>query len=176
MGGVERGIAVSASIQICGTPIRVNQLKKEEMGGNKPNVITRYPASASSQSRSRATQHGVPMPCTKTTLRPVSAPHSYTRIVPYGVSTQRAPGYRSGGYGSRAISALLSCARSVRGDGAVVGPWGVGRRRRYSPVAAASVVPRTAWWKGHLRREAMVVAGWQGGGDVVGVGLWCRKG
>lgn len=40
-------------------------------------------------------------------------------------------------------------------------------------MAAASVVPRTAWWKGHLRsgrREAMVVAGWQGSGVLWGWG------
>lgn len=40
-------------------------------------------------------------------------------------------------------------------------------------MAAASVVPRTAWWKGHLRsgrREAMVVAGWQESGVLSGRG------
>lgn len=96
------------------------------------------------------------------TLRPPGVPHSYTRITPYGVSTQRAPGNRSGGYGSSAISAVLSCARSVRGEGMVgVRVCDGARRRRYSPVAAARVLPRTAWWKGHLRRgrrEAIVVA------------------
>lgn len=48
-------------------------------------------------------------------------------------------------------------------------------------MAAASVVPRTAWWKGHLRRgrrEAMIVVGeergvgWRAGSGVGGVEMW----
>lgn len=94
-----------------------------------PKIITRQPrASTSSHTRSLAAQLGVPIPCRNITFFPSSGPNSYTRMTPYGVSTQRPPGYRSGGYGNLEISSSVMDSRSTRGDEILLGRAAAGER------------------------------------------------
>ncbi|KAF4413675.1 hypothetical protein CFRS1_v009269 [Colletotrichum fructicola] len=129
---------------------------------NSPKVITLHPRLTNSPATPPSARHGVPIPCSSSTLSVASSgPHSYTRRFPYDVSTSRAPGNTSGGYGSSSRASVDSRGSTVhRGDRAVLRRWSSRRlapvepRRRRDDRPGRRRAPDEQRRRRHGRREA----------------------
>lgn len=121
-----------------------------------PNIITRQPFCTNSSPSPLKAIHGVLMPCISNTFLPSSGPHSYTRILPKGVSTSLAPSRASGAQGS------LFCCSFVRvfcisGKGESMVRHGACMLLRYCEVkSAVSPTDATAPIASNLRSLAVI--------------------
>jgi hypothetical protein len=153
--GKERRVATSRQAQTrrnMKTPWKPLKADRELRDGHKvrghlPNSITRKPLATSLWARSARAMLGVEMPWISRILGPYSGPHSYARVVPYGLSTSLAPGRASGGYGSWADTCGAGRERAVMlGEGMCFG-WlsGASRacQRLQTARAPTEVAPAT---------------------------------
>ena len=110
---------------------------------NSPITITLQPSLAGAWAMGPNIGAGEESPGTIMTFRPFSGPHSYTRIVPYGLSTSRAPGRALVGYGSEAACSGVRNGMSVsRGDAIFAGFVGKMWRMRTHVIRLTTVSVR----------------------------------